>query len=413
MTTDTPNCRFCGTPLTESFADLGETPLANSYVDPANAGTPDPVYPLHARVCGECLLVQVEDVVPAEHIFSDYAYFSSYSKSWVEHARNYADMVIERFGLDQSSSVIEVASNDGYLLQHFAARDIPVLGIEPAANVARAAEAKGIATRAAFFGAEFARSLREEGVQANLLAGNNVLAHVPDLNDFVSGLPILLAEDGVLTMEFPHLLRLIEDVQFDTIYHEHYSYFSLLVVERVFGHHGLKVFDVQELPTHGGSLRVFASRANGPDRGESAGLENVRTSESAAQLKQLKTYAGFQPRIDSVRDGLLAFLETARADGKTVAAYGAAAKGNTLLNYSGVDAGQIAFVADVSPEKQNKLLPGSRIPITAPEHLKTAKPDHVLILPWNLKAEITSSHSYIRDWGGDFVIAVPELTVLS
>lgn len=412
MTTDTPNCRFCGTPLTESFADLGKTPLANSYVDPAHAGTPDPVYPLHARVCGECLLVQVEDVVPAEHIFSDYAYFSSYSKSWVDHARNYADMAIERFGLDQSSSVIEVASNDGYLLQHFAARDIPVLGIEPAANVARVAEAKGIETRTAFFGAAFAQALRDEGIQANLLAGNNVLAHVPDLNDFVSGLAQLLAEDGVLTMEFPHLLRLIEDVQFDTIYHEHYSYFSLLVVERVFAQHGLRVFDVQELSTHGGSLRVFAGRADGPDRGESAGLENVRASETAARLGQLKTYAGFQPRVECVRDDLLAFLERARTDGKTVAAYGAAAKGNTLLNYSGVDAGQIAFVADVSPEKQNKLLPGSRIPITAPEHLKTAKPDHVLILPWNLKSEITSSHSYVRDWGGDFVIAVPQLMVL-
>lgn len=413
MTTETPICRFCGTPLTESFADLGKTPLANSYVDPASAGTPDPVYPLHARVCGECLLVQVEDVVPAEDIFSDYAYFSSYSKSWVEHARTYAAMAIDRFSLDQSSSVIEVASNDGYLLQHFVARDISVLGIEPAANVAKAAEAKGIPTRAVFFGAAFAQSLRNEGIQANLLVGNNVLAHVPDLNDFVCGLAILLAEDGVLTMEFPHLLRLIEDVQFDTIYHEHYSYFSLLVVERVFARHGLRVFDVEELSTHGGSLRIFAGRADGPDRDESEGLNAVRASESTAQLNQLKTYAGFQPRVEAVRDGLRAFLDAAKANGETVAAYGAAAKGNTLLNFSGIDADQIAFVADVSLEKQNKLLPGSRIPVTAPEHLKTAKPDHVLILPWNLKTEITSSHSYVRDWGGNFVIAVPELTVLS
>lgn len=413
MTTETPNCRFCDTPLTESFADLGETPLANSYVDPGHAATPDPVYPLHARVCRECLLVQVEDVVPAEDIFSDYAYFSSYSKSWVEHARNYAEMAIDRFGLDENSSVIEVASNDGYLLQHFTARGISVLGIEPAANVAKAAEAKGIPTRTAFFGAAFAQSLRDDGTQANLLAGNNVLAHVPDLNDFVAGLAILLAEDGVLTMEFPHLLRLIEDVQFDTIYHEHFSYFSLLVVERVFAHHGLKIFDVEELPTHGGSLRIFAGRMDGPDRGEGAGLRAVRAAEVAAELDQLATYAGFQPRVEAVRDGLLGFLNTARAKGETVAAYGAAAKGNTLLNFSGVDSNQIVFVADVSLEKQNKLLPGSRIPITAPEVLRSAKPDHVLILPWNLKTEITSSHSYVRDWGGNFVIAVPELTVLS
>lgn len=412
MTTDTPNCRFCGTSLTQSFADLGETPLANSYVDPSRAETADPAYPLHARVCVDCLLVQVEDVVPAEDIFSDYAYFSSYSKSWVEHARNYADMAIERFALDQNSSVIEVASNDGYLLQHFASKSIPVLGVEPAANVAKVAEANGVPTRTAFFGAAFAQSLRDEGIQANLLAGNNVLAHVPDLNDFVAGLGILLAEDGVLTMEFPHLLRLIEDVQFDTIYHEHYSYFSLLVVERVFARHGLTLFDVEELPTHGGSLRIYASRADGQVRGESTGLNAVRAAEITAKLDQLETYAGFQPRVEAVRDGLLAFLNTAKANGETVAAYGAAAKGNTLLNFSGVDATQIAFVADVSLEKQNKLLPGSHIPITAPDHLKTVKPDHVLILPWNLKNEITSSHSYVRDWGGDFVIAVPELTVL-
>jgi len=412
MTMDNPNCRFCDTELTQTFADLGQTPLANSYVAPDTELAEDPDYPLHARVCGECLLVQVEDVVPAADIFSDYAYFSSYARSWVEHARQYADMAIERFALNSDSSVIEVASNDGYLLQHFAKKNIPVLGIEPAANVAQAAEARGVPTRTAFFGADLARTLRKEGIHADLLAGNNVLAHVPDLNDFVEGLAILLAEDGVLTMEFPHLLRLIGDVQFDTIYHEHYSYFSLLVVERVFARHGLKLFDVEELPTHGGSLRIFASRTDGPDRGESAGLGAVRAAESAAHLDRVETYGSFQPRVEAVRDGLRSFLEQAARDDKQVAAYGAAAKGNTLLNFCGIIAGQISFVADVSPHKQNHLLPGSRIPVMAPDHLKTARPDYVLILPWNLKTEITRDHGYIRDWGGTFVIAVPELTVL-
>jgi len=412
MSDTAPNCRFCGTPLTTTFADLGETPLANSYVDPATAGPRDPAYTLHARVCSECLLVQVADAVPAEDIFSDYAYFSSYAQSWVEHARRYADMAIARFGLGPDSKVVEVASNDGYLLQHFAAQGIPVLGIEPAANVAEAAEARGVPTRTAFFGAELARSLRAEGVSADLMAGNNVLAHVPDLNDFVAGLAILLAGDGVLTMEFPHLLRLIEDTQFDTIYHEHFSYFSLLAVERVFARHGLKLFDVEELPTHGGSLRIFASRTDGPDRGESDGLRKVRADEAAAALDRLETYGGFQARVEAVKTGLLDFLAKAEASGEVVAAYGAAAKGNTLLNFCGVTADQIAFVADVSPHKQNRLLPGSRIPVVAPEELKTRKPDHVLILPWNLKDEITGDHGYIREWGGDFVIAVPDITVV-
>jgi SAM-dependent methyltransferase len=413
MTMSNPNCRFCGAELTRTFADLGQTPLANSYVAPDAELAEDPVYPLHARVCDTCLLVQVEDVVPAEDIFSDYAYFSSYAKSWVEHARQYADMAIKRFALDGDSSVIEVASNDGYLLQHFANRNIPVLGIEPAANVAQAAEERGIPTRTAFFGTDLARSLRKEGIHADLLAGNNVLAHVPDLNNFVEGLGILLAEDGVLTMEFPHLLRLIGDVQFDTIYHEHYSYFSLLVVEHVFARHRLKLFDVEELPTHGGSLRIFAGRTDGPDRGETTGLRAVRDAESAAGLDRAGTYGAFQPRVEAIREGLQAFLAQAARDGKQVAAYGAAAKGNTLLNFCGVTAEQISFVADVSPHKQNHLLPGSRIPVMAPDHLKSARPDYVLILPWNLKTEITRDHGYVRDWGGKFVIAVPELTVLS
>jgi SAM-dependent methyltransferase len=405
-------CRFCGEALHTSFADLGETPLANSYLDNADPDTADPRYPLHARVCESCFLVQVEDVVPAEEIFSDYAYFSSFSTSWVAHAEAYTKMATKRFGLDTSSSVIEVASNDGYLLQHFVAAGIPALGIEPAVNVAKTAEANGVPTMAAFFGLELAKSLRAEETQADLLLGNNVLAHVPDPNDFVAGLAHLLSEHGVLTMEFPHLARLIGDAQFDTIYHEHFSYFSLLVVEKVFARHGLRLFDVEELPTHGGSLRIFASRSDGDVRPEEDGLTKVRRDETAMALDKIENYTGFQIRVEAIRDGLLAFLATARADGKTVAAYGAAAKGNTLLNYCGVDATQIDFVADVSDQKQGKFLPGSRIPIVSPERLRDTKPDFVLILPWNLKREITTTHDYIADWGGQFVVAVPELTIL-
>ncbi|MBT3399061.1 MAG: methyltransferase domain-containing protein [Rhodospirillaceae bacterium] len=405
-------CRFCGEALRTSFADLGETPLANSYLNDADPDTADPRYPLHARVCDSCFLVQVEDAVPAEEIFSDYAYFSSFSTSWVAHAEAYTRMATERFDLGPSSSVVEVASNDGYLLQHFVKAGIPVLGIEPAANVAKTAEANGVPTMAAFFGLDLATSLRNEGTRADLLLGNNVLAHVPDLNDFVAGLAHLLSEDGVLTMEFPHLARLIEDAQFDTIYHEHFSYFSLLVVENVFARHGLRLFDVEELPTHGGSLRIFASRSDGETRQEGDGLAKVRRDETAMALDKIESYAGFQTRVEAIRDGLLTFLAKARADGKTVAAYGAAAKGNTLLNYCGVDASQIDFVADVSDQKQGKFLPGSRIPIVAPERLRDTKPDFVLILPWNLKREITTAHDYIADWGGQFVVAVPELTFL-
>ncbi len=407
-----PACRFCGEPLRTSFANLGETPLANSYLDNADPGTADPRYPLHARVCDSCLLVQAEDVVPAEEIFSDYAYFSSFSTSWVAHAQAYTKMAQKRFGLGPSSSVIEVASNDGYLLQHFVKAGIPVLGIEPAANVAKAAEANGVPTLAAFFGLDLARTLRDKGTKADLLLGNNVLAHVPDLNDFVAGLAHLLSDDGVLTMEFPHLARLIEDAQFDTVYHEHFSYFSLLVVEKIFARHGLRLFDVEELPTHGGSLRIFASLMAGTARPEEPGLAKVRRDEVAMGLDKIESYAGFQARIEAIRDGLLAFLAKSRAEGKTVVAYGAAAKGNTLLNYCGVDDSRIDYVADVSDQKQGKFLPGSRIPIVPPERIRDTKPDYVLILPWNLKREITTAHDDIAEWGGRFVVAVPELTIL-
>ena len=405
-------CRLCGAPLTHSFIDLGATPLANSYLSARDLDRPEQAYPLHARVCDSCRLVQVEDAVPPDAIFSEYAYFSSYAHSWVAHAKRYAEAMAPRLGLDKSSLVVEVASNDGYLLQHFVAMGIPVLGIEPAANVAEAAEAIGVPTRVLFLGAATARQLAAEGVAADLLAGNNVLAHVPDLNDFVAGLAILLKPDGVLTMEFPHLLRLVEGVQFDTIYHEHFSYLSLLAVERAFARHGLAVFDVEEVPTHGGSLRVFARHAASTAHPDRPGVQAVRDRETAAGMAGDAFYDGFAPRVAAVRTGLFAFLDRARADGKTVAAYGAAAKGNTLLKYCGIGADRVAFVVDANPHKQGHWLPGSRLPIMAPAHLKVAQPDYVLILPWNLKRDIAADHAYIGDWGGRFVVAVPALDIL-
>ena len=406
-----PHCRFCGDRLTRTFADLGAMALANSYLASIEAADREQDYPLHARVCGTCRLVQVDDAVPPGAIFSDYAYFSSYASSWVEHARAYCEMARQRFALSPQSRVIEVASNDGYLLQHFVAAEIPVLGVEPAANVAAAAETAGIPTRIAFFGRELANQLRGKGVSADLLIGNNVLAHVLDLNDFVAGLAHLLEDDGVLTMEFPHLLRLIEQVQFDTIYHEHFSYFSLLTVEQVFAKHGLRLFDVEELPTHGGSLRVFACHAGNGAQPNGAALDVVRREESRAGLAGDDIYANFQERVGAVRDGLQAFLSSARSGGKRLAAYGAAAKGNTLLNFCGIGAGDLPYVVDISPHKQGRFLPGSHIPIRPVDYLREDRPDYVLILPWNLRDEIIADHGYIRDWGGRFVVAVPEIEI--
>jgi SAM-dependent methyltransferase len=407
----TPQCRFCGEPLTRTFADLGAMPLANSYLDPIAVADQERSYPLHARVCGACRLVQVDNVVSPDALFSDYAYFSSYAASWVDHARAYTEMTRQRFDLTPQSQVVEVASNDGYLLQHFVAADIPVLGIEPAANVAVAAEAAGVATRVAFFGRDLAEHMRGEGLSADLLIGNNVLAHVPDLNDFVAGLALLLKDDGVLTMEFPHLLRLIEEVQFDTIYHEHFSYFSLLTVERVFARHELRLFDVEELPTHGGSLRIFACRAESAMQTGGTGLAAVRDKERRTGLDGDDIYAGFQNRVGAVRDGLRAFLASVREDGKRLAAYGAAAKGNTLLNFCDIGTDDIAYVVDISPHKQGRLLPGSHIPILPVEYLGEDRPDYVLILPWNLRQEIVADHGYIHDWGGRFVVAVPQIEI--
>ncbi|MBE9554259.1 MAG: methyltransferase domain-containing protein, partial [Proteobacteria bacterium] len=336
----------------------------------------------------------------------------SYSESWIAHARAYASMAASRFDLGPDSLVAEVASNDGYLLKHFVEAGIPVLGIEPAANVAKVAEENGVRTEVAFFGKETAERLRASGFAADLMAANNVLAHVPDLNDFVGGFPILLKPDGVLTFEFPHLLNLINQVQFDTIYHEHFSYLSLLAVEKTLGAHGLAVFDVEELPTHGGSLRVYARHKDSTRHADGPGLNSVREKERNAALDQLGAYAGFEPRVMAVREALLDFLHTAEAEGKTVAAYGAAAKGNTLLNYCGVNTDLIPFVVDRSPAKQGHYLPGSHIPIFAPEKIAGEKPDYVLILPWNLRDEIMSEMAYVRDWGGQFVTAIPELRIM-
>lgn len=405
-------CRFCEAPVVQPFVDLGETPLANSYLTAEQLARPEPCYPLRAFVCTRCWLVQADSFVPPEDIFSHYAYFSSFSDSWVEHARSFTVMARERFSLDAGSQVIEVASNDGYLLQHFVAAGVPVLGIEPAANVAEAACKIGVPTEVRFFGRETAEGLVRRGLSADLVIGNNVLAHVPDINDFVAGLAALLKPDGVVSMEFPHLLRLIEGVQFDTVYHEHFYYLSLLAVERIFAAHGLVVFDVEELPTHGGSLRILACPVTSRAHETGPGLAKVRADELTAGFDRPETYAAFQTSVAPIRTGLLAFLEQATRDGKSVVAYGAAAKGNTLLNFCGITAAQIEYVVDRNPAKQTHYLPGSHLPILPPERVMETRPDYVLILPWNIRDEVTAAMADIRQWGGRFVVAVPELTIL-
>lgn len=406
-----PICRGCGAPLSRTVVDLGLSPLANSYVPLDRAGTEDPKYPLHARVCDACLLVQVDDVVPADHIFNqDYAYFSSFSDSWLAHCKAYAEMSIDRWALDEESLVLEIASNDGYLLQYFVQRGVPVLGVEPSANTAAVAEQKGVPTRVDFFGLELARALVAEGVRPNLICSANVLAHVPDINDFVAGVAHLLSGDAVYTVEFPHLANLISQVQFDTIYHEHYSYLSLVAVERVFERAGLRVFDVEQLPTHGGSLRVYGC-LNAARFTECPGVEEVRSEERAAGLHTAEGYAGFEARVEALRDGLLAYLRHARADGRRVAAYGAAAKGNTLLNYCGIGTDLIAYAVDRNPAKQNTLLPGSHIPVRPVEALYDDRPDDILILPWNLRDEILEQLADLRADGVRFVTAVPDVRI--
>lgn len=402
-----PACRFCGAKLVHDFVDLGETPLSNSYVSAEQiAAGRDKSYPLHARVCSECFLVQVDAPVAPEDIFSDYAYFSSYSDSWVEHARRYAEAMIARFDLGSQSLVVEIASNDGYLLQHFLKRGVPVLGVEPAANVAETARAKGVPTEVAFFGTETARALAARGVAADLTAANNVLAHVPAIGDFVAGFAEILKPEGVSTFEFPHLLNLIRELQFDTIYHEHYSYLSLVAVERVLAAAGLRAFDVEEIPTHGGSLRLFVCRV-GASHVATQRLADLRAKEHAAGLDRIEVYAGFADKVQEVKASFLAFLARAKAEGKTVAAYGAAAKGNTFLNVCGVNAQDIVCVYDRSAAKQGRFLPGSHIPIRAPETIGDTKPDYLVILPWNLREEIAQQMAGIAAWGGCFVTAIP------
>ncbi|MEZ5099310.1 MAG: class I SAM-dependent methyltransferase [Thermoleophilia bacterium] len=403
-------CRFCSAPLSRSFADLGLSPLANSYVAEADLLGPETFWPLHAYVCEQCLLVQLPPSEAPEAIFSDYAYFSSYSDSWLAHAKAYVEQVSERFALGPQHRVIEIASNDGYLLRWFVERGVPVLGVEPAANVAEVARENGIRTVVEFLGEATARALREQGEGADLLVGNNVLAHVPDLNDFVTGLGILLEPTGVLTMEFPHLLRLMAETQFDTIYHEHFSYYSLLTVEQVFAHHGLVLFDVEELPTHGGSLRVYCMHRDAAPA-PTARVVELRERERAAGLGSLEAYDAFREQVLATKRSLLRFALDAKAEGRSIAAYGAAAKGNTLLNYCGVGRDFVDYVVDRSPHKQGRYLPGTRIPIRGPEAVAETRPDYLLLLAWNLKDEIMEQMAHIREWGGRFVVPVPEARV--
>ncbi len=404
-------CRFCGTALSHVFLDLGMSPLCETYLTVDQIEMMEPFYPLKAYVCEQCLLVQLAEYESPEAIFSEYAYFSSYSDSWLKHVETYSGQMIERFGLNAQSQVVEVASNDGYLLQYFKARGVPVLGIEPAANVARVAMDKGIPTRVEFLGRHTARRMADEGVAADLLAGNNVLAHVPDLNGFVEGLSILLRPGGVLTMEFPHLSRLVEGNQFDTIYHEHFCYLSLLVVRKVFAAHGLKVFDVEELTTHGGSLRVYACHAD-DSRQPTDRLAAVADAELAAGYGELATYLKFTGQVEETKRKLLEFLIGARRAGKQVAGYGAPGKGNTLLNYCGIRTDFLSYTVDRNPYKHGKFLPGTHIPIYAPQRLAETRPDYILILPWNLKDEIVQQLAYAREWGAKFVVPIPELLVL-
>ena len=403
-------CRSCGTPLRFSVVDLGSSPPCQNVVRPEALGQGETFYPLHAFVCHKCSLVQIDEVVPPEAIFEgEYAYFSSYSDSWVEHARRYVEAVAERFGLGPASLLVEVASNYGYLLQHAVARGIPCLGVEPAANVAAAARARGVPTRVAFFGREEAQAMRAEGLAADVIAANNVLAHTPHLNSFVAGLAALLAERGVVTAEFPHLLELIDGNQFDTVYHEHFSYFSFTAVERVFARHGLTLFDVETLPTHGGSLRIYACH-------DGARLVSDRAHALAERERQWgvddpATYAAFADRVRETKRGLLDFLIRARRAGKTVVGYGAPGKGNTLLNYCGIRTDLVDYTVDRNPYKQGTYTPGARLPVHAPSRIAETRPDYVLILPWNLRDEIAHQMSHVRAWGGQFVVPIPHVEV--
>jgi C-methyltransferase-like protein/putative zinc binding protein/methyltransferase family protein len=405
-------CRLCGAPVTRTFVDIGMSPLCESYVRQDKLDDAEAFYPLHVRLCEKCLLVQLPAYVPGEDIFSDYAYFSSYSDSWVAHAKRYATSMIESLQLTPDSLVTEVASNDGYLLQHFQAAGIPVLGVEPAANVAETARARGITTEVQFLGAETGREIAQRHGRADLVAGNNVFAHVPDIRGFAAGLRALVKDEGTVTLEFPHLLRLIERRQYDTIYHEHFSYLSLLTSSRALETAGLRVADVEELETHGGSLRVYARPAE--SAGEpSARVKAVLAAEEAAGLHTVEGHEGFAPAVLKIKSDLLEFLLRAAREGKTVAGYGAPGKGNTLLNHCGIRTDLLAYTVDRSPVKQGKFLPGTHIPIYAPERLAETQPDYILVLPWNLREEISQQLSYVGSWGGKLVFPIPEFEIVS
>lgn len=405
-------CRFCDSILEHTFVNLGKSPLCESFLAAEQLNVMEPFYPLHVYVCAECFLVQLQEYVTGEKIFTEYAYFSSYSDSWLDHARRYTDKMIGELALSPDSQVIEVASNDGYLLQYFVERGVPSLGIEPAANVAKVATDKGVPTRVDFFGASLAEELKRDGMQADLLLGNNVLAQVNDINDFVAGLAIALKPRGVITIEFPHLMQLVEQCQFDTIYHEHFSYFSFVAAERIFAAHGLVLFDVEELPTHGGSLRIYARHAGDDSKPVTDRATALRQREVDVGLLSLDYYASFARRVEMVKRDLLEFLVDAKRRGRRIVGYGAPGKGNTLLNYCGIRTDFLEFTVDRSPYKQGKFLPGTEIPIKHPDAIREARPDYVLILPWNLKDEIAEQLAYVRDWGGRLVVPIPRVEVL-
>lgn len=418
QTTEAPGrppskCRGCGHPLNHVFVDLGFSPLANSYLKPQELSAAEKFYPLKVFVCDGCLLVQLEEFESPDHIFSDYAYFSSFSTSWVEHARRYCDLMAARLSLGADHQVIEIASNDGYLLQHFKAKGIPVLGVEPAANVAKVAwETKGIPSIVKFFGVQTANEMIANGQCADLLLGNNVLAHVPDLHDFIAGMKLVLKPGGVITMEFPHLLELIEQNQFDTIYHEHFSYFSFYAVQKIFKTHGLTLFDVEEIATHGGSLRIFGCHDDDVAKQVTGRVTALVEREAKAGIDRIDAYGHYSAQVKTTKFKLLRFLIDAKEQGKSVVGYGAPAKGNTLLNYCGLGPDFLDYTVDISPHKQNTYLPGCHIPVYHPDKIKETKPDYVLILPWNLREEITGQTAFIRAWGGQWVVPIPEVKVI-
>jgi SAM-dependent methyltransferase len=405
-------CRFCGRALQDTVVDLGMSPLCESFLAAEQLDQMEPFYPLRVLVCSGCFLVQLSEYVRAEHIFTEYAYFSSFSSAWLKHSEDYVQAISERLGLGKTSFVVELASNDGYLLQYFVKRGIPCLGIEPAANVAKAARERGVETRTAFFNEQTADAMRAEGKMADLVLGNNVLAQVPDLNSFVAGVPRILKPIGTATFEFPHLMRLFEGNQFDTIYHEHFSYFSLLSVEAIFARHGLTVFDVEELWTHGGSLRIYVRHAADHTRPTTDRVSALRAREEAAGYRRIATYTRFEEQVRETKRKLLELLIAAKRDGKRIAGYGAPGKGNTLLNYCGIRADFLDFTVDRNPYKHGKFLPGTHVPIFPPSRIEEARPDCILILPWNLKDEIMSQLSHVRSWGAKFIVPIPEAAVL-